>query len=601
MYKNKVLDILVIDDEPANIQTVESLLESKYNILVANSAKVALDVMAKRENPPHIILLDICMPDMDGFELIKIILEDKRNKDIQILILSANDSIEYLEEGLNLGASDYLTKPIEPKKFLLKIDFWSNFVKKTLENKQNVQLLEQYKNVVDRSTIVSKTNKSGIITYVNEKFCELSEYTKEELIGKSHNIVRHGDMKSEIFQNLWETISTGKPWQGIVKNKKKNGDFYIVDTIINPIIDNNGNILEYIGIRHDITEVETYKELLKNELSSTNKSLKENINYMTQYEDAINSITAILKTDVNNFITYANEKFCELVGYSLEEILGKNCSFLRDESHRLANDCKTIREELNNKKTVSKLLINITKNGDKIYLLTLFYPILDLDGNIIEHLQVMHDVTDIFKLNDEIEDTQKEVVLTMGAIGETRSKETGLHVKRVAEYSYLLAKLAGMSEKQANLLKQASPMHDIGKVGIPDNVLNKPGKLTNEEFEIIKSHSSLGYEMLKHSQRDILKTAATVAYTHHEKYDGTGYPNSLVAEDIPIEGRITAIVDVFDALGHDRCYKKAWEMDKIIELFEREKGTHFDPKLIDLFFENLDLFLEIRDSLDDKV
>lgn len=187
----------------------------------------------------------------------------------------------------------------------------------------------------------------------------------------------------------------------------------------------------------------------------------------------------------------------------------------------------------------------------------------------------------------------------MGAIGETRSQETGLHVKRVAEYSYLLAILYGLDEKEANLLRQASPMHDIGKVGIPDNILNKPGKLTPEEFEIMKSHAQLDYEMLKHSKRDILKASAIVAREHHEKWDGSGYPRGLSGENIHIYGRITAIADVFDALAHDRVYKKAWNLEEIYDLLKEEKGKHFDPKLIDIFFNNLDKFLKIKELLND--
>ena len=214
-------------------------------------------------------------------------------------------------------------------------------------------------------------------------------------------------------------------------------------------------------------------------------------------------------------------------------------------------------------------------------------------------MSIRHNVTELINLQAEIEDTQKEVVFTMGSIGETRSKETGNHVKRVAEFSYLLGSLYGLSDDEAELLKLASPMHDIGKVGIADNILNKPGKLTFEEFEIMKTHSTLGYEMLKGSKREILKTSAIVAYEHHEKFNGKGYPRGLKGNKIHIYGRITAICDVFDALGANRCYKKAWELNKILELFKEEKNEHFDPILIDLFFENLDKFLEIRDKFKD--
>lgn len=203
-------------------------------------------------------------------------------------------------------------------------------------------------------------------------------------------------------------------------------------------------------------------------------------------------------------------------------------------------------------------------------------------------------------LVEEIEQTQKEVVFTMGAIGESRSKETGNHVKRVAEYSYLLAKLYGLDEEEATRLKEASPMHDIGKVAIPDAILNKPARFNDSERLVMNTHAKLGYDMLKSSNRALLKAAATVAYEHHEKFDGTGYPRKLVADEIHIYGRITALADVFDALGSDRVYKKAWEDEKIFELFKEEKGKHFDPKLVDLFFENLDKFLEIREKFADR-
>lgn len=215
--------------------------------------------------------------------------------------------------------------------------------------------------------------------------------------------------------------------------------------------------------------------------------------------------------------------------------------------------------------------------------------------------KVKDGLNEITKLNEEIEYTQKEVVFTMGSIGESRSKETGNHVKRVAEYSKLLAIYYGLDKKEAEMLKQASPMHDIGKVAIPDAILNKPGRFDETEREIMNTHAKLGYEMLKHSNRPLLKMAAIVANEHHEKWDGSGYPNGLKAENIHIYGRITALADVFDALGSDRVYKKAWDDEKIFNLFKEERAKHFDPKLVDIFFEHLDEFLKIRETFRDEL
>lgn len=203
-------------------------------------------------------------------------------------------------------------------------------------------------------------------------------------------------------------------------------------------------------------------------------------------------------------------------------------------------------------------------------------------------------------LNEEMVNTQKEIIFTMGEIAETRSQETGNHVKRVAEYSKLLALKMGLPEDEAELLRLASPMHDVGKVGIPDSVLNKPGKLTAEEFELMKTHTMMGYGMLNHSQKEIIRTAAIIALQHHEKYDGTGYPNRLKGEEIHPFSRITAVADVFDALCSDRVYKKAWPIEDVVGLLRSERGKHFDPNIVDIFLNHMDEVLKIKAAYADR-
>ncbi len=246
---------------------------------------------------------------------------------------------------------------------------------------------------------------------------------------------------------------------------------------------------------------------------------------------------------------------------------------------------------IENEKTVST---TITRDDDMIFTL-IIRGSKEIDGVVV----YAADTTDIVRLDQEIIETQKEIVVTMGEIGESRSRETGNHVRRVAEYSKQLALLKGFSIEEAELLRMASPMHDIGKVGIPDAILLKPGKLTPDEFAIMKTHAELGFDMLNHSERPILKAAAVVAIEHHEKWNGKGYPKSTVGEDIHIYGRITALADVFDALGSDRVYKTAWPLEKIMSLIKEERGEHFDPELVDLFVNNLEMFLVIRDEFSD--
>ena len=207
---------------------------------------------------------------------------------------------------------------------------------------------------------------------------------------------------------------------------------------------------------------------------------------------------------------------------------------------------------------------------------------------------------DNFYLNREIIDTQKEVIYTLGEVVESRSKETANHVRRVSEFSRLLALKIGLSEEECEIIRMASPMHDVGKIGIPDAILNKPGNLSPEEFELIKTHTTIGYEILKSSKRRIMKSAATIALQHHERWDGSGYPSGLEGKNIHLFGRITAIADVLDALSHKRVYKAAWPVTKVLEYLNETKGTFFDPYLIDTLFDNIDDFKYILKQFPDS-
>lgn len=187
----------------------------------------------------------------------------------------------------------------------------------------------------------------------------------------------------------------------------------------------------------------------------------------------------------------------------------------------------------------------------------------------------------------------------MGAIGETRSRETANHVVRVAELSLLLANKLGLSEQQCMELHDASPMHDIGKVGIPDSILQKPGKLTDEEFAEMKTHSDKGYDVFRNSERSLLKATSIIAHQHHERWDGQGYPQGLQGEGIHIYGRIVAVADVFDALISRRCYKEPWPPEDVYEYFRQAAGSQFDPKLVALVLENFDEMRKIIEKFND--
>lgn len=197
-------------------------------------------------------------------------------------------------------------------------------------------------------------------------------------------------------------------------------------------------------------------------------------------------------------------------------------------------------------------------------------------------------------LNQEITDTQAELILRLGDVVESRSNEAGNHVRRMSQVCQMLARAAGLPEDETAVLMHAAPMHDIGKIATPDAVLLKPGKLTPGEWEIMKQHPTVGASILNGSQRPILKAAAVIAHQHHEKYDGTGYPQGLKGDAIHPYARMVAVADVFDALSHKRCYKDAWPVEQVTEYLREQAGHHLDPRYVELLIQNMDKALEIN-------
>jgi len=448
--------ILLIEDEAVTRQFLYLSLDKMYDdILIASDGKEGLQLFRENSERISLVISDISMPNMNGIEMSQEI--RKVNSEIPIILLTAHDDASLVLNALNAGVNHYMLKPINTNKLQSEVEHYKSRQIQREHIQQTYNLLTQYREIIDKSTIVSKTDLNGRITYANEEFCNISGYTRDELVNSPHNIVRHPDTNQETFKEMWRTIKDGKNWNGIIKNLAKDGSVYYTKAFISALKDHDGNILEYIAIRHDITE--------------------------------------------------------------------------------------------------------------------------------------------IIETRNAIENSQREMIYRMGEIGETRSKETGQHVKRVAEYSYLLAILSGLNEEDSLLLKNVSPMHDIGKVSIPDAILNKPGILTQDEFEHMKTHTIAGYELLSNSDQPMLQAASVVALDHHENYDGSGYPNGKIGEKIHIYGRITALADVFDALGSDRVYKKAWELDEILNYIKENKGSKFDPNLVDLFLDNIDRFIEIRTAI----
>ena len=595
-YYLKKTTVLYVEDDEHTREELEFFLRNKVERLyIGKNGQEGFELFEKYN--PDFIVTDIQMPVLNGIDMIKKIKE--KNPKVPIVIITAFNDTDYLFQAIKLNVSNYLTKPLNLYSLsdvLLSISKSINLEK---ENKEIYNTLKQYKDIVDERSIISKADKNGIITYINEPFEKISGYKKEELIGKSHNIISDPNNDKEVFRTMWETISKDKKsWQGRIKNISKDGSQYYVDIIVKPILDLDGNILEFISLSNDITDLETTKEYFKTQTQKSAFNLTESIRIVNAYKEAINESNIILRIDLNKNIVYANDAFFKISGYAKEDLIGKPYSSLKH--YNLSEEEQE--EKINQifcKNIWKGKISNFKKNGEVFHCNVTMYPLKDKDGEVIEFMGIRHDITEIENLYAELEDTQKEIIYKLGEIGETRSQETGNHVKRVAEYSRIFAEKINLPKEEIKKLFMASPMHDIGKVGIPDAILNKPGKLDVNEWKIMQTHAQIGYDILKSSKREILKSAAIVSYTHHEKWDGSGYPLGLKEEEIHVFGRITAIADVFDALSSERCYKKAWPLEEVLELIKDEKAKHFDPNLVDILLNNLDDFLLIRDKYKD--
>lgn len=207
---------------------------------------------------------------------------------------------------------------------------------------------------------------------------------------------------------------------------------------------------------------------------------------------------------------------------------------------------------------------------------------------------------EVLKATDEIVRRERETILRLSKAAEFRDPETGAHIQRMAHYSWLIAVRLGLPPEHQRLILEAAPMHDVGKVGIPDHILLKPGRLDPAEFDIMKQHPIIGHKILADSGSPLLQMAAVIALSHHEKFDGSGYPHGLAGETIPLVGRIVAVADVFDALTSARPYKLAWDVDTALELMRSQRGIHFDPQCVDAFLERFDEVLAVRQRFADE-
>ena len=312
-------------------------------------------------------------------------------------------------------------------------------------------------------------------------------------------------------------------------------------------------------------------------------------------------------TDVRGALTWCSENEPDLVivNYQMKESDGLR--FLR--AFRAIYSRETVPVLMVTESDQANVRVKALRDGANDYLITPVDPVefSVRARNLLTVRQYAREMQDrnhwlekeVAKATQSILERERETLYRISRAAEFRDPETGAHIQRMALYSQLIAKTLGMSSQEQQMILNASPLHDVGKIATPDAILLKPGKLTNDEFEIMKGHARAGFELLDKSASPVVQTGALIALTHHEKFDGSGYPQGLSGQNIPLMGRIVAVADVFDALTSERPYKKAWEMDRAVAHLRDGAGTHFDPHCVAAFIENMAGVLEIRAELAD--
>jgi len=536
------------------------------------------------------VILDLNLPDAFGIDLVSGIMD---KTDAKIFILTAEIDIELREALFRKGILDYF---IKDKFFVDSISAISHTIQSLkYNNTRTILVIDDSKfichevkkvlNARSYNVVSALTAKEGFDILLHE---EINTIILDMELPDKHGLeVLREIKKIKKLQNIPVVILSGARDSEIVRNCIKLGSF---DFVQKPF-----NIEEFVLKVTMAVTVNTRD----NELNQVRNKLENDLNktsfVASEYLDAINESNILIHTNEQNVILDVNDRHCDISGYKREKLIGQKISeFIMKDS--MTHGIQEIESQLKEFQIFRGMISNVKKDGSIYYTQTSVMPIYDTQGKILEYLWMSTDVTTSVKHASESQEIQRSLLYRIGEIGESRSSETGQHVKRVAKCTKLLAQLCEMESEEVGILYHASPMHDIGKIAIPDQILKKPAKLNADEWKIMMTHSQLGADVFKDSDNQLFKIASSVALTHHEKWDGSGYPQGIRGKDIPIYGRITAIADVFDALSSKRVYKEPWSDEKIKNYFQEHSGTQFDPYLASLFLDNYDSFLEIRDT-----
>lgn len=436
--------------------------------------------------------------------------------------------------------------------------------------------------------------------YLSEGCKEVFGLDPEEVIEGTEKIIDsiHIEDRMSFNQNIVKSLATMKPFVWTGRYLRGDGEMRWLYATSTPEPQPDGSTVWY-GIAHDFTEVK------EQERAAINKAKHE---FDTVFDDA--PVLMWMK-DLDGRYVRANKLFLEHLEYSAESVIGRTDRDRMNDTEDSALESATRECIITGQKIVVDHGVNAL-NGKRVRYTV--YPLTDQYGIPFAVCGVGIDITKKKQVEFELRETtealvrkldqrtesltlaHEEILERLSRAAEYRDDDTGLHIHRIARYSEAIAKAAGVGETECEMIRRAAPLHDIGKIGIPDEVLLKPDSLDEQEWAVMKRHALVGASMLAGGETPLMRMAEAIALTHHERWDGTGYPNGLKGEQIPLCGRIVAIADAFDALTSERPYKEAWTLDEAVKEIQASAHTHFDPRLVEVFLSILPAIREIHDN-----
>lgn len=429
---------------------------------------------------------------------------------------------------------------------------------------------------MERSTdAIFLTQPDGVITYVNPAFEKLYGYSKTEAVGQTPRLLKSGVMSLHDYEQFWQTLLARQVVTHEIVNKTKDGCLITVEESVSPIIDEAGALTGFLAIQRDITERKHAEQQLRRSEEQYRLLFENNPHPMWVYDCETLKFLAVNEAAIHHY------------GYSREEFLAMTIKDIRPPDDVAALLAFTVAHR-HNSLTEAGIWQHRKKDGSLIHV-EITTHFLEFDRRSAK-IVLANDVTQRLRAEEQVRETHAELVQAYKTTLEgwvraldLRDKETEGHTQRVTDLALHLAHTMGIKEDDLVHIRHGALLHDIGKMGVPDAILLKPGPLTDSEWEIMRKHPEYAYELL--APIHYLRPALDIPYCHHEKWDGTGYPRQLRGEQIPLSARIFAIVDVWDALNSDRPYRRAWERERVIEHIHAQTGKHFDPRVVAEFLK----------------